>query len=68
MQVPGGGNVGPGSDILRPELMLEEKETLLEKMKAIGTIFELNFIVSFCTSGTKEGFTSREQTKPKSSC
>ena len=43
MQVPGGGNAGPGSDILRPELMLEEKETFLEKMKANGTIYELNF-------------------------
>ena len=28
------------------ELMSEEKEILLEKMKAIGTIFELHFILS----------------------
>ena len=46
MQVPGGANAGPRSDILRPELMSEEKETLLEKMKANGTIFEFNFILS----------------------
>ena len=46
MQVPGGDNAGPGSDILRPELISEEKETLLEKMKATGTVFELNFILS----------------------
>ena len=35
----------PGSDILGPELMSEGKEKLLEKMKATGTIFELNFIL-----------------------
>ena len=29
MQVPGSDNAGPGSDILRPELMLEEKETII---------------------------------------
>ena len=46
MQVPGGDNAGPQRDILQPELMSEEKETLLEKMKANGTIFELNFILS----------------------
>ena len=46
MQVPGSDNAGPGSDILGPELMSEGKETLLEKMKANGTIFELNFILS----------------------
>ena len=46
MQVPGSNNAGPGSDILGPELMSEEKETLLEKMKATGRIFELNFILS----------------------
>ena len=34
------------SEILWPEKMSEEKETLLEKRKAIGTIFELNFILS----------------------
>ena len=39
MQVPGG-------DILWPELMSEGKETLLEKMKANGTLFEFNFILS----------------------
>ena len=44
MQAPGGDNAGPGSDILRPELMLEE--TFLEKTKAKGKIFELNFIWS----------------------
>ena len=44
MQVPGGDNAGPGHDILRPEWMLEE--TLLEKTKANGKIFELNFILS----------------------
>ena len=41
-----GDNAGPRTDILQPELMLEEKETLLEKMKANGTISELNFILS----------------------
>ena len=46
MQVPGCDNAGPGSDILLPELMSEEKETHLEEMKANGTIFELNFILS----------------------
>ena len=46
MQVPGGDNAGPGSDILWPELMLEVIETLLEKMKANGTLFEFKFIFS----------------------
>ena len=46
MQVTGRDNAGPGSDILGPELMSEGKETVLEKMKANGTIFELNFILS----------------------
>ena len=46
MQVPGSDNAGPGSDILGPELMSEGKETLLEKRKANGTIFEMNFILS----------------------
>ena len=46
MQLPGGDNVGPGSDILWPELMSEERETLLEKVKANSTIFELKFISS----------------------
>ena len=46
MQVPGGENAGPGSDILGPELMSEEKETVFKKMKANGTIFELSFILS----------------------
>ena len=46
MQVPGGDNAGPVSGILWTKLMSEEKETLLEKMKANGTIFELNFILS----------------------
>ena len=46
MQVPGSDNAGPGSDILWPELMSEEKETLLEKTKANCTIFKLNFILS----------------------
>ena len=31
MKVPGGDNADCGSDILWPELMLEGKETLLEK-------------------------------------
>ena len=35
-----------GSDILWPELMSEEKETLLEKMKANGAIFEFDLILS----------------------
>ena len=35
----------PGADILWPELMSEGKETLLEKMKANGTLFEFNFIL-----------------------
>ena len=38
MQVPGGDNAGNGSYILGPELMLEEKETFLEKMKANCTL------------------------------
>ena len=46
MQVPGGDNAGHGSDILRPEIMSEEKETLLEKIKANGTIYELIFTLS----------------------
>ena len=37
MQIPVGDNACPESDILRPELMSEEKETPLEKMKANGT-------------------------------
>ena len=36
MQIPGSDNAGIGSDILEPELMLEGKETLLEKKKANG--------------------------------
>ena len=39
MQVPVG-------DVLWPELRSEGKETLLEKMKANGPIFEFNFIFS----------------------
>ena len=46
MQVPGSDNAGPRSDILGLKLMSKGKETLLEKMKANGTIFELNFILS----------------------
>ena len=46
MQVPGNDNAGPGSDIFGPELMLEGKETLLEKIKANATIFEMIFILS----------------------
>ena len=47
MQVPGGDNAeGLLSDFFWPELMSEEKERLLEKMKAKGTIFELNLILS----------------------
>ena len=46
MQVLGSDNAGPGSDIFGLELMSERKETFLEKMKANGTIFELNFIWS----------------------
>ena len=46
MQVPGGDNAGPGSDILWPKLMSEGKETLLETMKANSTLFEFNFILS----------------------
>ena len=46
MQVPGCDNAAPGSNIMRPEKMLEEKGTVLEKMKANGSIFELNFIFS----------------------
>ena len=46
MQVPGSDNAGPRSDILGLELMQKGKETLLEKMKANGTIFELIFILS----------------------
>ena len=46
MQVPGSDIAGHGSDIFGLELMSEGKETFLEKMKANGTIFELNFILS----------------------
>ena len=46
MQVPGSDNSGPGSDILWPELMLEGKETLLEKKKANRTMLGSNFILS----------------------
>ena len=46
MQVPGGDNAGPGSDILWPELMSGGKETLLKKMEANGTMFECSFIFS----------------------
>ena len=46
MQLPKGDNAGPGSDILWPDLMSEEEETLLEKTKAHCTIFKLNFILS----------------------
>ena len=46
MQVPGSDNAGPGSDILWQELMLEVKETLLEKKKANGTVLGSNFILS----------------------
>ena len=35
-----------GGDILWLELMLEVKETLLEKMKTNGTLFKFNFILS----------------------
>ena len=34
MHVPGGNNAGPRGDIVWPDLMLEEQETLLEKKKA----------------------------------
>ena len=43
MQVPGGDNTGLGSDIVWPELMSEEKKTLLEKKKENISIFEFNF-------------------------
>ena len=46
MQVPGGDNACPGSDILWPELMSGGKETLLKKMKANGTMFKYDFILS----------------------
>ena len=45
-QVPGGDNANPRSDILWQELMSEEKVTILKKIKANGTTFELNFILS----------------------
>ena len=32
MQVPGGYNAGPESDIVQPGMMSEEKEALLEKI------------------------------------
>ena len=46
MQVPGSDNAGPGSDILRLELMSEGIETLLEKKKANGKMFWSNLILS----------------------
>ena len=36
----------PGGDIVWPELLSEEKETLLEKKKANVTIFVSNYILS----------------------
>ena len=46
MQVPGGDNAGPGSDILWLELMLEGKEPLLGKKKVNGTMLGSNFTLS----------------------
>ena len=46
IQDPGGDNAGPESDILWPELMSEEKETLLKKKKANATIFVSDYILS----------------------
>ena len=43
MQVPGGDNAGPGSDIFG--LMSEVLETLLEKKKANGIMFGFSFIL-----------------------
>ena len=34
MQVLGGDNAGPGRDIVWPELMSEEKETIIYKKRA----------------------------------
>ena len=34
MKVPGGDNVRPGRDIVWPELMSEEKETIIYKKRA----------------------------------
>ena len=47
MQVPGGNNAGPGSDILWLELMSKGKETLLEKKKVNGTMLRSNFTFDF---------------------
>ena len=46
IEVRGGENAGPKGDILWLELMSEGKETLLEKNKANGILFEFNFILS----------------------
>ena len=46
MQVPGSDNTGPGSEILWPKLMSEEKETLLDKKKVNDTMWGSNFILS----------------------
>ena len=46
MQIPGSDNAGHGSYILGLELMSGGKETLLEKIKANSTIFDLNLILS----------------------
>ena len=40
MQVHGGDNAGPGSDIVWPKSMQEGKETLVMKKKANTTIYE----------------------------
>ena len=46
MQVPEGDNAGPRRNTLRTEFMSQEKDTLLEKMKANNTIFEPYFSFS----------------------
>ena len=40
MQVPGGDNSGPIGDLLWPDLMSVGEETLSEKIKANGTVFD----------------------------
>ena len=47
MQVPGNDNAGPGSDILGLELMSEGIETLLEKKKANGIMFDVWVLLYF---------------------
>ena len=47
MQVLGGDNAGPGRDILWPELMRKENETLLEKTEWTRSLRSLRKVKNF---------------------